>query len=290
LKCQTPHIRAVSCDIKKDEQMTFADQYIQTLQRVYDLTKNGQTETIKTDFSITKMFGAWSSIFWALTHFDKFNDFSIEQLKDLVKALITGHINYGKTTNQFLRTETIDWISSSLKIKVSVSSTDKNEVFYVQQWIENLYTNPDTEYLFSFELGLRLEQEQNESELVKQQSESDKAKRLELEEIEREKRQAEKQKHFFEHLERNLNQKNKRDNFLKEFGKQTILKKLKTIVSDNKPLHYYPTDISNVQEKTLRELSWNDRDTFYKMIKKYRIKEWYETRDKIQMIDNKYHS
>lgn len=44
--------------------MTFDEQqYITTLERVFDLTKNGRTEEITNDFSIPKMFGAWSRIF-----------------------------------------------------------------------------------------------------------------------------------------------------------------------------------------------------------------------------------
>jgi len=37
----------------------FDKQYIATLERVIDITKNGRTEEIENDFSIPKMFGAW---------------------------------------------------------------------------------------------------------------------------------------------------------------------------------------------------------------------------------------
>lgn len=270
--------------------MTFSDQYIQTLQRVYDLTKNGQVETIETDFSITKMLGAWSSIFWALPHFDQFNDFSVDQLKELVKALIKGHINYGKTTNQYLRTETIDWIAGTFKIKVSVNSSDKNERLYAEQWIIKLYSNSDTAYSYNSELGQTLKQQQDEYEIQRQQIEKEKAERLDLIEQENAKRQAEKQKLFFEHLDRNQTQKEIREKFLEGFSKQTLTEQLRTITSNTNPLHYFPTNIANVPNEILNELTSEERNTLYEMIKKYRIKDWYETRDRIQRMDKKYHS
>lgn len=158
--------------------MTFADQYIQTLQKIYHLTKTGQTETIAKDISIPKMFGAWSNIFWALPHLDKFNDFTAEQLRELVKALIAGHVNYGNTTNQYLRTETINWIEGTFKIKVSVYSSDKNERLYAVYWINELYNNPNTDYVYNTELGQTLKRKEEEIELKKQQDEKEKSERL----------------------------------------------------------------------------------------------------------------
>jgi hypothetical protein len=87
--------------------MKFDEQYIKTLERVFDLAKDGRTEEIETDFSIPKMFGAWSSIFRALPHLDKFDGLEFGELKRLVKALVKSHVFYKSKTNKYLRTETL---------------------------------------------------------------------------------------------------------------------------------------------------------------------------------------
>jgi hypothetical protein len=125
--------------------MTFSEEYLAALDKIFDLSKSGQSKLIGTDYSIPKMFGAWSSIFWALPHLDKFKDLTTDQLKDLIRELVRSHRNYGRTTNQLLRTETIKWIGGILKIKVSVSY-DEAEGLYVDKWINNLFDNPETTY------------------------------------------------------------------------------------------------------------------------------------------------
>jgi len=268
--------------------VTYSDQYIQTLQHIYDLTKDHQTEIIETDLKITKMFGAWSSIFWALPHFDKFEGLTVEELKQLVKSLIVGHLKYAKTTNQYLQTETIDWIAGIFKRKVSIRfEEDKNEGLYAEKWVKQLYENPTLEYSYSQNIGLKLKEQLDNQELQRKQVDKEKAERLEIAEQKAKKRQFKKQNHFLDHLESNQKQKENREIFLTEFSKLTLVEKLKVIANNTKPLHYYPTDIADVSSELLIELSLDTRNTLYLMIKKYRIKDWYKTRDRIQIIDKK---
>ena len=124
--------------------MTFSEEYIQTLERIYIIAENGETDKIKTDFSIPKMFGAWSSIFWALPELDKFRNLTFNQLKNLVQSLIKSHIEYSKTTNQALRTETIDWIGGIFKIKAGLEP--ESGKIYAENWIKELFKNPELEY------------------------------------------------------------------------------------------------------------------------------------------------
>lgn len=127
--------------------MTFSEEYIETLERIYLLTESGETEKIKTDFSIPKMFGAWSSIFWALPNLDKFGNLTFNQLKNLMQALIKSHFEYSKTTNQALRTETINWIGGTFKIKAGLES--ESEAYYAENWVKELFKNPELEYNYS---------------------------------------------------------------------------------------------------------------------------------------------
>ena len=270
--------------------MDYYEQYYKKIDEAFDLAKNGETEKIISDFSIVKMFCSISNIFSALRHFDKFNDLIVDQLKKLVEALIKGQIKYSKTTNQALRTDTTDWIIGILRTKISVYSNDKNEIHYLNFWISELFNNKSIEYNYSNDIGKHLEQKYNENELVRLKYENEKAERLAKEENEIEKRFEEKRKIYFEHLEKNQKQKEIRDIFLAEFSTYSLTKKLRIIISDTKPLYFYPTEISDVQNEILIELNVDERDRLYKMIKKQRMVEWYKTRDRIQVMDKKYHS
>ena len=116
----------------------------------------GQGEEIENDFSIPKMFGAWSSIFWALPHLDKFGGLEFDDLKKLVKALVKSHVSCKSTTNQYLRTETLNWIIGTLKIKANVYGIDNNEGLYVDFWTSQLFTDPETPYQYNPEIGRQL--------------------------------------------------------------------------------------------------------------------------------------
>ena len=63
--------------------------------------------------------------------------------------------------------------------------------------------------------------------------------------------------------------------------------KIITITTDTEPLNYYPTDIADVDIDTLKSLSFEQRKRLFEMIKKYRIKEWYDTKERIQQLDRK---
>ena len=89
------------------------------------------------------MFGAWSSIFWALPELDKFRNLTFNQLKNLVQSLIKSHIEYSKTTNQALRTETIDWIAGIFKIKAGLES--ESGKIYAENWIKELFKHQSKE-------------------------------------------------------------------------------------------------------------------------------------------------
>jgi len=134
----------------------FDDQYIKTLERVFYLTKEGRTEEIENDFTIPKMFGAWSSVFWALPHLDKFGGLTFDELKNLVRALVKSHVLYKATTHQILQTETLNWIIGTLKIKASVYGIDNNEGIYVDFWAKQLFSNPEIPYQYYPELGRKL--------------------------------------------------------------------------------------------------------------------------------------
>ncbi len=110
---------------------------------------------------------------------------------------------------------------------------------------------------------------------------------MKKEEEENELRQAEKQKTYFEHLDRNRKQKELRENFLNEFSKLSLVDKIIAIIADTKPLHYYPTDIANIDINTLKSLSSEQRAGLYEIIKKYRMTEWYDTKERIQQLDRK---
>ena len=187
--------------------MTFSQQYSKTLERVYDLTKEGRTEEIANDFSIPEMFGAWSSIFWALPQLDRFGDFNLEDLKKLVQALVKSHCGYKVTTNQYLRTETIEWIAGKLVIKTKFFGTDPNEALYAEYWTNRLFLNPEMTYEYNTEIGRRLsEKKERNIELTKNLYE-EKQNRLRKEEEENELRKAGKKKAFLDHLDRNQKQK-----------------------------------------------------------------------------------
>lgn len=267
--------------------MRFDEQYIKTLERVFDLTKDGRTEEIESDFSIPEMFGAWSSIFWALPHLDKFGGLELDELKKLVKALVKSHISYKATTNQYLRTETLNWIIGTLKIKANVYGIDNNEGLYAEFWANQLFTEPETPYQYEPKFGrqlLAVRERQNE---ISKKLSDEKQERLKKEEEENELRQAEKQKTYFEHLDRNRKQKELRENFLNEFSKLSLVDKIIAIIADTKPLHYYPTDIANIDINTLKSLSSEQRAGLYEIIKKYRMTEWYDTKERIQQLDRK---
>jgi len=66
-----------------------------------------------------------------------------------------------------------------------------------------------------------------------------------------------------------------------------LVDKLIAITTNTKPLHYYPTDFVDVDIETLKSLSFEQRARLLEMIKKYRIKEWYETKERIQQLDIK---
>ena len=267
--------------------MKFDEQYIATLERVIDLTKNGRTEEIENDFSIPKMFGAWSSIFWALPHLDKFGGLEFDDLKKLVKALVKSHVSYKSTTNQYLRTETLNWIIGTLKIKANVYGIDNNEGLYADLWASQLFTDPETPYQYNPEIGRQLLADQERQIEINKKISDEKQERLQKEEQENELRQAEKQKTYFEHLDRNQKQKELRENFLNNFSKLDLVDKLIAITTDTKPLHYYPTDFADVDIDTLKSLSFEQRTSLFEMIKKYRIKEWYDTKERIQQLDGK---
>ncbi len=267
--------------------MKFDEQYIATLERVIDLTKNGRTEEIENDFSIPKMFGAWSSIFWALPHLDKFGGLEFDELKKLVKALVKSHVSYKSITNQYLRTETLNWIIGALKIKVNFYGIDNNEELYVDFWASQLFSDPETPYQYDPILGRQLLADlEKKNEIAKKLAE-EKQERLLKEEEENELRQAEKQKIHLEHLDRNQNQKKLRENFLNEFSQLGLADKLIAITTEPKPLHYYPTDFADVDIDTLKSLSFEQRTRLFEIIKKYRIKEWYDTKERIQQLDRK---
>lgn len=265
--------------------MKFDEQYIKTLERVFDLTKDGRTEEIETDFSIPKMFGAWSSIFWALPHLDKFGELEFDELKRLVKALVKSHVSYKSTTNQYLRTETLNWIIGTLKIKANVYGIDSNEGLYAESWANQLITDPETPYQYDPNIGRQLLADREMQKEINKKLEEEKQARLKKEEEENELRQAEKQKTYFEHLDRNQKQKELRENFLSEFSKLGLVDKLIAITTDTKPLHYYPTDFADVNIDTLKSLSFEQRTRLFEMIKKYRVKEWYDTKERIQQLD-----
>ena len=267
--------------------MKFDEQYIKTLERVFDLTKEGRTEEIENDFSIPKMFGAWSSIFWALPHLDKFGGLEFDELKKLVKALVKSHVSYKSTTNQYLRTETLNWIIGTLKIKANVYGIDNNEGLYADFWASQLFPNPETPYQYDPILGRQLIADREKQNEIAKKLENEKQERFQKEEEENELRQAEKQKIYFEHLDRNQNQKELRENFLNEFSQLGLVDKLLAITTDAKPLHYYPTDFADVDIDTLKSLSFEHRTRLFEMIKKYRIKEWYYTKERIQQLDRK---
>lgn len=267
--------------------MKFDEQYIATLERVIDLTKNGRTEEIENDFSIPKMFGAWSSIFWALPHLDKFGGLEFDDLKKLVKALVKSHVSCKSITNQYLRSETLNWIIGTLKIKANVYGIDKNEGLYVEFWASQLFTDPETPYQYDPEIGKQLLADQECQIEINKKIEDLKQERLQKEEQENELRQAEKQKKYFEHLDRNQKQIELRENFLNNFSKLDLVAKLITITTDTKPLHYYPTDFAGVDIDTLKSLSYEQRTILFEMIKKYRIKEWYDTKERIKQLDGK---
>lgn len=267
--------------------MKFDEQYIKTLERVFDLTKDGRTEEIENDFSIPKMFGAWSSIFWALPHLDKFGGLELDELKKLVKALVKSHVSYKSTTNQYLRTETLNWIIESLKIKANVHGIDNNEGLYTDFWANQLFTNPETPYQYDPNLGRQLLADRERQKEIDKKLADEKQERLQKEEEENKLRQAEKQKNYFEHLDRNQKQKELRENFLNEFSKLGLVEKLISIINYTKPLHYYPTDIADIDIDTLKSLSFEQRARLFEMIKKYRIKEWNDTKERIQQLDRK---
>ncbi len=267
--------------------MKFDEQYIATLERVIDLTKNGRTEEIEKDFSIPKMFGAWSSIFWALPHLDKFGGLEFDELKKLVKALVKSHLSYKATTNQYLRTETLNWIIGTLKIKANVYGIDNNEGLYTGFWASQLFTDPETPYQYDPEIGRQLLADREKQIEINQKIADEKQERLLKEEQENEHRQAEKQKTNFEHLDRNQKQKELRENFLNDFSKLDLVDKIIAITTDTKPLNYYPTDFADVDIDTLKSLSFEQRTKLFEMIKKYRIKEWYDTKERIQQLDGK---
>jgi len=264
--------------------LTFDQQYIKALEKVYDLTKEGRTEEISNDFSIPKMFGAWSSIFWALPQLDKFDEFNLEDLKKLVQALIKSHCGYKSTTNQLLRTDTIEWIAGKLAITVNVYGTDQNERLYAEWWISELFKNSETEYNYSPEIGLSLKKEKEVKIKITAKIEQDKTEKLDKIELEIEKRKAEKRKIYFEHLERNQIQKEKRDEYLREFEKLSLVEKLRRVINDDKPLFFFPTTISELDESTILELTSNERTRLTKKILKYRMKEWYKTNEMIKQL------
>lgn len=267
--------------------MKFDEQYIATLERVIDLTKNGRTEEIENDFSIPKMFGAWSSIFWALPHLDKFGGLEFDELKKLVKALVKSHLSYKSTTNQYLRTETLHWIIGTLKIKANVYGIDNNEGLYTDFWANQLFTDEETPYQYDPEIGRQLLAKRERQLEINKKIADEKQEKHQKEEQENELRQAEKQKTYFEHLDRNQKQKELRENFLNDFSKLDLEQKLITITTDSKPLHYYPTDFADVYVDTLKSLNFEQRSRLFELIKKYRIKEWYNTKERIQQLDKK---
>lgn len=267
--------------------MKFDEQYIKTLERVFDLTKEGRTEEIENDFSIPKMFGAWSSIFWALPHLDKFGGLEFDELKKLVKALVKSHVSYKSTTNQYFRTETLNWIIGTLKIKANVYGIDNNEGLYADFWASQLFSDPETPYQYDPILDKQLLADRGKQNETAKKIADERQERLQKEEVENELREAEKQKIYFEHLDRNQNQKELRENFLDEFSQLGLVDKLIAITTDAKPLHYYPTEFADVDIDTLKSLSFEQRTRLFEMIKKYKIKEWYNTKERIQQLDRK---
>lgn len=268
--------------------MKFDQQYLKTLEKVYQLTKEGRTDEIAEDFSIPKMFGAWSSIFWALPQLDRFRDFEIEDLKKLIQSLIKSHSAYKSTTNQHLLTDTIDWIAKKLIIAANVYGVDPNEGLYAKNWINNLYENPNSEYKYTSEIGLSLKKKFDDETLIASQNEQKKSERLQKIEREneekREHKQIEKRKNYFEYLKRNENQNDKRNAYLEEFSELSSLEKLKRIIYEEKPLFFFPLEIANVDIETLNQLTQSERITLSAKISKYRMKEWYGTNERIKAM------
>lgn len=267
--------------------MNFSDRYIETIERVYDLTKSGQTELIENDLTISKVFGSCSNISLGVFQLDKFGSLELKDLKKLVKALIKSHLLYEKETSQSWRTDTLRWIIGTLKIKASVYGLDNNEGLYAEYWTSQLFIDPETPYQYDHELGRQLLADSEKQNEIAKKLADEKQQRLQKEEEENELRQAEKRKTYFEHLDRNQKQKELRENFLNDFSKLDLVDKLIAITTDTKPLHYYPTDFADVDIDTLKSLSFEQRTRLFEMIKKYRIKEWYDTKKRIQQLDGK---
>lgn len=267
--------------------MKFDEQYIKTLERVFDLTKDGRTKEIETDYSIPKIFSAWSNIFWALPHLDKFGGLEFDELKSLVKALVKSHVSYKSTTNQYLPEETLNWIIGTLKIKANVCGIDSNEGLYAHSWANQLFTDPEAPYQYDPNIGRQLLADRETQKEINKELDGENQAMLQKKEEENELRQAEKHKTCFEHINRNQKQKELRENFLIEFSKLGLVVKLIAITTDTKPLHYYPTDIADVDIDTLKSLSFEQRTKLFEMIKKCRVKEWYDTKERIRQLDRK---
>lgn len=257
------------------------------LKRVYDLTKKGQTEEIESDFSIPKIFGAWSSILWALPHLNRFDELEFEDLKSLVKTLTKCHISYEATTNQFLRTETLIWIIGIFKAKAVDYGMDKNEGLYAELWASQLFKEPESPYQYNPEFGRQLFADQKKHFEINAKIQEEKQERLQNEVKENELRLAEKQKRHIEHLSRNEEGKKVREIFLSDFSKLDLMDKLIIITTDSRPLHYYPTDFLDIDLDTLKSLSFEQRTRLLDMIKVYRIKEWYDTKVLIEQLNRK---
>ena len=267
--------------------MSFSDQYIETIEKVYELTVSKATKLIENDLSVSEIFGSCSNISLGIFQLDKFGKFELDDLKELVRALIKSHLAYESQTNKSWRTDTLRWIIGTFKIKASVYGIDDNEGLYADYWAAQLFTDPETPYLYNPEFGKKLFAEQERQKEITKKLEAEKAERLRKEENEIELRQMEKQKAYFEHLNRNQKQTELRESFLNNFSKLSLIDKILTITTDTKPLHYYPTDIAGVDIDTLKSLSSEQRTRLFEMIKKYRIKEWYDTKERIQQLDRK---
>lgn len=267
--------------------MTFSDQYIETIERVYELTKSKQTKVIEDDISISRVFGSCSNISLGIFQLDKYGTLELDDLKNLVRALIKSHLAYEMQTNKSWRTDTLRWIIGTFKIKANVYGIDNNEGLYADFWASQLFTDPETPYQYDPELGRQLLADRERQIEINKKIADEKQERLQKEEQENELRQAEKQKTYFEHLDRNQKQKELRENFLNEFSKLGLVDKLIAVTTDAKPLHYYPTDFADVDIDTLKSLSFEQRTRLFEMIKKYRIKEWYDTKERIQQLNRK---
>jgi len=258
--------------------MTFSDEYIITLDTVYKLTINKQTDQIKHDEKFIKMFGAWSSIFWALPHFDKFETLEIQDFIKLISSLSYSSAKYLKTTNQSIRTETIEWLIGILKRKIISNSLDDNEVFYFDYWKKEILENPEYDYFYTIEQGENLKKQFEIQKQGLEQKQIIKNENNRMLEVEIQKRQEKRIELIDQHIKQKGFNNNEREKFIESYIAQTAIGKLRIIISENKHLHYYPIEFASYSTDTLRLLEKDERTNLLSKITKSKIPQWNETK------------